>query len=124
MDGEWNLVLIDHSRAFAQDKMPFEKEMTRVDRELFARLKTPNEAELMKLVRPWVLGDGAVRAILRRRDKIVAHFERLAGERGEAAVCPFCGKELGGPAHPWESIGAPGGARTHNLELKRLSLYH
>ena len=63
--------------------------MTRIDRALFARLKTLDEAELMKHVRPWVLGDGTVRAILKRRDKIVADFERLAGERGEAAVYPF-----------------------------------
>ena len=58
VDGEWNLVLIDHSRAFASDRMPFEKEMTRIDRELFARLKALDEAALMKHVRPWVLGDG------------------------------------------------------------------
>jgi hypothetical protein len=69
--------------------MPFEKEMTRIDRELLARLKTLDEAELMKHVRPWVLSDGQVRAILKRRDKIVAHFERLAQEKGEAAVYPF-----------------------------------
>jgi hypothetical protein len=89
VDDEWNLVLIDHSRAFAQDRMPFEKQMTRIDRELLARLKTLDEAGLMKHVRPWVLGDGPIRAILKRRDKIVAHFERLARERGEAAVYPF-----------------------------------
>ena len=63
--------------------------MTRIDRELFARLKTLDEAELMKHVRPWVLGDGAIRAILKRRDKIVARFETLARERGEAVVFPF-----------------------------------
>ena len=43
----------------------------------------------MQHVRPWVLGDGQVRGILKRRDKIVAHFEKLARERGEAAVFPF-----------------------------------
>ena len=69
--------------------MPFEKEMTRIDRELFARLKALDEAGLMEHVRPWVLGDGSVRDILKRRDKIVAHFEKLARERGEAAVFPF-----------------------------------
>ena len=37
----------------------------------------------------WVLGDGPVRDILKRRDKIVAHFEKLARKRGEAAVFPF-----------------------------------
>ncbi len=89
VDAEWNLVLIDHSRAFASDRMPFEKEMTRIDRETFARLKDLDEAGLMTHVRPWVLGDGTVRGILKRRDKIVAHFEKLARERSEAAVFPF-----------------------------------
>ncbi len=89
VDGEWNVILIDHSRAFASDKMPFMKEMTRVDRAFFERLKALDEASLMKQVRPWVLGDGTARAILKRRDKIVAHFEKLAQERGEAAVFPF-----------------------------------
>jgi len=89
VDGEWNLILIDHSRAFASDRMPFEKEMTRVDRELFERLKALDEAALTKQVRPWVLGDGSVRGILKRRDKIVAQLEKLARERGEAVVFPF-----------------------------------
>ena len=89
VDGEWNLVLIDHSRAFAQDRMPFEKEMTRVDRAFFERLKALDEASVMKQVRPWVLGDGTARAILKRRDKIVARFEKLVWERGEAVVFPF-----------------------------------
>jgi hypothetical protein len=89
VDPEWNLVLIDHSRAFASDKMPFMKEMTRIDRAFFERLKALDEASVMKHVRPWVLGDGTARAILKRRDKIVAHFEKLAQERGEAVVFPF-----------------------------------
>jgi len=89
VDDEWNLILIDHSRAFASDRMPFEKEMTRIDREMLGRLRALDEAGLMKQIRPWVLSDGQVRAILKRRDKIVAHFERLARERGEAAVFPF-----------------------------------
>ena len=89
VDGEWNLILIDHSRAFASDKMPFVKEMTRIDREMFARLKALDEAGIMEHVRPWLLSDGQARAILKRRDKIVAHFEKLAQERSEAAVFPF-----------------------------------
>jgi hypothetical protein len=89
VDGEWNLVLIDHSRAFAADRMPFEKEMTRIDRQLFERLKALDEASVMKQIRPWVLSDSQVRSILKRRDKIVAHFEQAARDRGEAAVFPF-----------------------------------
>jgi len=89
VDGQWNMILIDHSRAFASNTMPFEKQMTRIDREMFAKLKALDEAGLMKTVRPWVLGDAPVRDILKRRDKIVAHFEKLARERGEAMVFPF-----------------------------------
>jgi hypothetical protein len=89
VDGEWNLILIDHSRAFASDKMPFVKEMTRIDRDMLAKLKTLEEAAVMEHIRPWLLSDGQARAILKRRDKIVAHFEKLAAERSEAAVFPF-----------------------------------
>ena len=38
----------------------------------------------MKQVRPWLVNDGAAREILKRRDKIVAHFEKEAREKGEA----------------------------------------
>jgi hypothetical protein len=89
VDGAWNVILIDHSRAFAVDRMPFEKEMTRIDRELFGRLQALDEAGLKERVRPWLLSDGQMRGILKRRDRIVAHFERIARERGEAAVFPF-----------------------------------
>jgi hypothetical protein len=89
VDGQWDIILIDHSRAFASNAMPFEKQMTRIDREMLAKLEALDEASLMKTVRPWLLGDGPVRGILKRRDKIVAHFEKLARKRGEAAVFPF-----------------------------------
>ena len=89
VDGEWNIVLIDHSRAFASDKMPFEKQTTRVDRAFFEKLKGLDEATLMKRVRPWLMSDGQARDILKRRDKIVAYFEKEARKRGEAAVFPF-----------------------------------
>jgi hypothetical protein len=89
VDDQWNLILIDHSRAFASDRMPFEKEMTRIDKEFFAKLKALDEPTLMKHVRPLVLSDGQVRNILKRRDKLVGDFERLAQQRGEAAVFPF-----------------------------------
>jgi hypothetical protein len=89
VDDQWNLILIDHSRAFASDRMPFEKEMTRVDKEFFARMKALDEPTLMQRIRPLVLSDSQVRAILKRRDKIVADLEKLAQERGEGAVFPF-----------------------------------
>jgi len=89
VDGEWNIILIDHSRAFASDSMPFEKQMTRVDRAFFEKLKALDEASVMKQVRPWLMSDGQARDILKRRDKIVKRFEKEARKRGEAAVFPF-----------------------------------
>ena len=89
VDDEWNLVLIDHSRAFGGNTMPFLKQMTRIDREFFEKLKALDEPTLMRELRPWVLTGGSVKDILKRRDKIVAQFERLAREKGEAAVFPF-----------------------------------
>jgi hypothetical protein len=89
VDDGWNLILIDHSRAFAQNRMPFEKELQRIDRPFFDRLKTLDEPALMAHVRKWLTNDGAVRDILKRRDRIVAHLEQLARERGEEVVFPF-----------------------------------
>jgi hypothetical protein len=89
VDANWDMILIDHSRAFAMNKMPFEKQMTRIDREFFDRLKALDEATLMERLKPWVLGKGDVRSLLKRRDRIVARFEALAREKGEAAVFPF-----------------------------------
>ncbi len=89
VDSEWNLVLIDHSRAFASSTMPFMKQMTRIDREFYEKLKTLDEPTLMREIKPWVLTGGSVRDILKRRDKIIAQFDRFASEKGEAAVFPF-----------------------------------
>jgi len=89
VDGEWDLILIDHSRAFASDRMPFEKQMTRIDRAFFEKLKALDEASVMEHVRPWLMSDGQARDILKRRDKIVKRLEKEARKRGEAAVFPF-----------------------------------
>jgi hypothetical protein len=82
-DPAWHLILIDHSRAFTgTTKMIFP--MTRIDRPLFERLKALDkptlEARLGRL-----LIDG-VNPVLKRRDTIVAQFEKLAAEKGEAEV--------------------------------------
>lgn len=89
VDEEWNLILIDHSRAFASNTMPFMKEMTRIDREFYERLKALDEATLTRELKPWVLTGGSLKDLLKRRDKIVAHFDELAREKSEAVVFPF-----------------------------------
>jgi hypothetical protein len=88
VDDSWDLILIDHSRAFATNDMPFENEITRLDKELFLRLKALDEPTLEEHLGPWVFGK-TIHDILRRRDKIVRKLEALARERGEKAVFPF-----------------------------------
>ncbi|HVO11485.1 MAG TPA: hypothetical protein VMX54_12155 [Vicinamibacteria bacterium] len=89
IDGEWNLILIDHSRAFADDRMPFQKAMSRLDRQTFARLKALDFETLKAHLGRWVLTDGSLHDLLRRRDRIVAAFEAEVRENGEAAVFPW-----------------------------------
>ncbi len=86
VDPLWNMILIDHSRCFFSDEMPFEKQMTHIDRPLFDKLKALDEASVMARLKPWVMSAGKVRDILKRRDKIVVHFEKLIGDRGESVV--------------------------------------
>jgi len=83
VDPRGRLVLIDHSRAFDRAvRMVFP--MTKIDRPLLEKLRALDRAALEKQVRRWTpLGIGP---ILQQRDRIVAHFDKLIAERGEAAV--------------------------------------
>lgn len=83
VDDDWNLVLIDHSRAFTRlDDLKYP--MLRIDRPFYARLKALTEDDLKTHLRG-LLFDGP-KSVLKRRDRIVAHFEKLIAERGEATV--------------------------------------
>ena len=86
VDPLWNMILVDHSRCFFSDAMPFERQMDRIDRPLFERLKALDEASAMVRLKPWVLAASEVRGIIKRRDKIVAHFDARARELGEDKV--------------------------------------
>lgn len=88
VDDEWNIILIDHSRAFAADEMPFEDEITRLDRELFEALKTLDETVVTERLKPLLFGS-SIKQLLRRRDELVEKLERLAAEKGEATVFDF-----------------------------------
>jgi hypothetical protein len=89
LDDDWNLILIDHSRAFATNDTPFLDKINQADREIYDALKALDEATLMERLKPWLFGKSSVRALLERRDKIVERLERFVRERGEAAVFVF-----------------------------------
>ena len=76
------------SRAFAVDETPFEKKITRLDRELFEALKALDAKVVMERLKPWLF-KSSIKQLLKRRDAIVEKLERLAEEKGEAAVFSF-----------------------------------
>lgn len=83
MDRAWNLILIDHSRAFtASMKMPFP--MNKIDREFYDKLKGLDEAAVKARMGKWLF-DGP-KPILKRRDMIIAHFDKMIAQYNEAAV--------------------------------------
>jgi len=87
VDPAGDLVLIDHSRAFdgrGALRMPFEKNMTKIDRPFFEKLKALDKKSLQEHVGPWV--DFGPDPILRQRDTIVKKFEKLIKESGESNV--------------------------------------
>ncbi|MEO8592629.1 MAG: hypothetical protein ABI759_04835 [Candidatus Solibacter sp.] len=82
----WNVVLIDHSRAFtAYPGIRNEEKLTRCSLDLMARLKAL-AADQVKASVGALLTDAEVRAMLARRDLIVAWFEREAKTKGAGSV--------------------------------------
>jgi hypothetical protein len=84
VDDDWNLFLIDHSRAFLGDK-DLAVKMEHIDRELWDRILALDEPMLTTAIGKWV-ERGIVRAMLARRDKMKAAIDKLVAADGEAAV--------------------------------------
>ncbi len=90
VDPAWNLILIDHSRAFVSDTPPADRMwfparlMTHIDRQILDALRALDEPTLKSHLDQWLVN--GVKSILKRRDTIVAHFDNLIKQQGEAAV--------------------------------------
>ena len=84
VDPAWNLILIDNSRAFTTGTRMVHA-LTRVDQDLWDRFLALDEATLKATLGTW-LNDGAIRAIVKRRDRMAKDIEALVAERSEAAV--------------------------------------
>jgi hypothetical protein len=83
---DWTLWLIDHTRAFRSGGSLLKPaELLRVERTMFNRIKQLTEAELSRTMKG-ILTPGEIQPILKRRDAIVALFEKQIAERGEVAV--------------------------------------
>jgi hypothetical protein len=76
VDPAWNIVLIDHSRAFtATQKMTHT--MTRIDADLWARMLALDRPGLSAALGGW-LSDDEIDALLRRRDVMKKKIDALA----------------------------------------------
>jgi hypothetical protein len=84
VDPAWNLILIDHTRSFTNGTA-MAHQMTRIDVELWERMKALTEETLTPVLKDW-LSKGDIREILKRRDKMADVIGQMVKDRGEAAV--------------------------------------
>jgi hypothetical protein len=79
IDTDWRIWMIDHTRAFRLfDTLKSEGNLARVDRKLLEKLKALDRETLVPQVKDY-LTPSEINAVLKRRDLIVAHFERVEG---------------------------------------------
>ena len=79
VDPAWNLILIDHTRAFTSTKNLYH-EMMSVDTELWDKMKALDEPSLTSALGQW-LDKTAIRAVLERRDKMQEVIDKLGAKR-------------------------------------------
>ena len=83
VDEDWNLYLIDHSRAFLEErKLPVP--MTRIDKDVWDRMLALDEATLSPAVGKWI-SRGAIRALLKRRDEMKVVVDGMVQKLGQEA---------------------------------------
>ena len=74
-DAEWNLILLDHSRAFG-DGTELPRKMNRIDQRFWSKIESLTPNQLDKALRAW-LADNEIKAILDRREKMRAEIKSL-----------------------------------------------
>jgi len=83
---DWKIWRVDFSRAFRLHKNIRDvKNLEKIDRALLAKLKALNEAEVTEKTKRF-LTKPEIQGLMARRDKIVAHFQKLVAENGESEI--------------------------------------
>jgi len=83
---DWKLYRIDFTRAFRRYKdLQHPQNLTRCDRRLLEKLRALDGSELQQRTEGY-LTKWEVQAVMARRDKIVAYFQKLVAEKGENEV--------------------------------------
>jgi hypothetical protein len=86
IDENWKLWMIDFSRAFLlRHKLHNPSPLAMCDRQLLEKLQQLDEAVVREKTKPYLTKE-QVKAVMARRDLIVAYFEKQIAEKGEKAV--------------------------------------
>jgi hypothetical protein len=82
----WKIWRIDFTRAFRiNNDLKTPKDLVRCDRQLFEKLKALDANEVTAKTKRY-LTSSEIKAMMARRDKIVAYFQKLIAEKGEKEV--------------------------------------
>ena len=82
----WEIWRIDFTRAFRLNKeLKNPKDLVRCDRQLLEKLKVLDANALAEKTQHYLTKD-EVKAVMARRDKIVAQFQKMIAEKGENEV--------------------------------------
>lgn len=83
---DWKIWRVDFSRAFRTwKKLKSPENLVMCDKTLLEKLKALNEDDLKNATKKYLSGS-EIKAVMARRDLIVAQFAKLASEKGDAAV--------------------------------------
>ena len=86
IDRNWKVWLIDHTRAFRREKeLRNPGLIVQCGRKLWEKLKSLDEQVVRERLKKF-LSSYEIKALLRRRDKLVQHIQKLIEERGENKV--------------------------------------
>jgi hypothetical protein len=82
---DWRVWMIDFTRAFRMyPDLPHPKLLIMCQRSLFEKMRQLTAADIKQATR--YLDSLQISGLLQRRDKIIAHFEKMIAQKGEAAV--------------------------------------
>jgi hypothetical protein len=86
IDANWKVYRVDFSRAFRlSDTVRDTRDLVKCERQLLAKVRALNAEELAAKTKGF-LSQPELRAVMARRDQVLAIFDQMVRDKGEAAV--------------------------------------
>jgi len=83
---DWKIWRIDFSRGFRlQHDLKDPKDLVQCDRQVLSKLRQLSYDQVFDATKPYLSKD-EVKALIARRDKMVAYFDKLIAQKGESQV--------------------------------------